>query len=167
MGMLLHKVFGIAISAIGNRAYGAGVDKGYPAWLYSKYLATILITFGIVLTAPELYATWAPIIALLVFAFRVWGTGKSFLAVEANEAKLHDAVVRSLYAIPLGLFLASVDYWHTGDVAGHMIGVVLVPSIGIAYAIFGYFWPAKATELAELFGGAYLALIAALRNCTA
>jgi hypothetical protein len=157
-------IFGLLVSAIGNRQWGAGIDKGYPAWLYSKYLAVVTMTLGIIITAPEIYALWSPAIAALVLLFRVKGTGASFLATEKDTAALHDAVVRGMYAAPLGLLLAGIAYWHDGDVAGHLIGVVLTPAIGLAYYIFGRIWPAKATELAELFGGAYLALMAALRR---
>lgn len=158
----MKHLLAILLGALGNRQWGAGVDEGYPKWLYSKYLATALMTYAIVLLNPASYGEWSPVIALFVFAFRVEGTGDNWLAVEADAHVLHAAVVRAAAALPLGILLTYLDYRHTHLVyAWHLIASAGFPLLGLSYYVAGKLWPVKATELAELFDGGYLVSMAA------
>ena len=158
----METLFGIVLGAIGNRCWGAGVDTGYPKWLYSKWLAAAIMAYAIVLANPASYAVWFPAIYLGVLAFRLDGTGDSFLAAQVNKSGLHAAVVRAALVLPLGALLTYLDYRHTGHVGvQHLIASACFPLLGLSYYVAGNLWPSKGTELAELFDGGYLVLMAA------
>lgn len=155
-------LFGIVLGAIGNRCWGADVDVGYPRWLYSKWLAAAIMAYAIVLINPASYAEWFPLVYLGVLVFRLDGTGDSFLAAQVAKSGLHAAVVRAALVLPLGGLLAYLDYRHTGRIGvQHLIASACFPLLGLSYYVAGKLWPSKATEIAELFDGGYLVLMAA------
>jgi hypothetical protein len=173
---LTRKALGIAITAIGNRQWGAGpmpTDKiKWPLWLYSKWLAALLMTVGITLTNPTSYAThdlatWWHTLAIyaLVVGFRIWGTGETFLALESRTGALLGSIVRAAEILPLAALLAYLDYLVTGHVGvWHVVSFFGFPFLAFTYWVAGKAWPVKATEIAESLDGAYIALMGASQS---
>lgn len=134
----------MAMCALGNRCWGA---DGLPRWL-----AVLMMTYGLVLAHPHMWAR-SPLIAVWVYVFRIFATGETWLAAARGE-HIPESMLRSAAIIPLALLLYTLDGhpWH-------LMAGALFPVITLIYCLCGQQKQVEPIALAELLTGAWLALI--------
>lgn len=138
MALILF-LLGMAIGALGNRAWGA---EGYPRWL-----GVALMTLGCIMVNPSLLLFF-PVVAGLIYFFRFWETGETWLAATAGR-NIWAAMGRGATIIPLVLFA------HLLTGSSVLVGLFF-PIIALFYYAAGKIYPKKCGEIGELLAGAYL-----------
>lgn len=137
----------IALTAIGNRTWGAGVSWA-PSWL-----GAVIMAIGLWIGSD--YPPFAiPALFAGVFFWRAWPIG-AFLDMEGNAISWAAAYERNLAIIPLiamcAEFQASLLPLVTGTVA-----FALIP---VAYYLSGKQTKYDATAIAEMVSGALIGLL--------
>lgn len=131
----------LTLGALGNRCWG---------WEHGdRAVGVFLMTAGIVMANPEL-SLWAPVIAGIVWFFRFWGTGESWLAFQDGRNRMK-AILRGAAILPLGAFLTLItgEWWHVAVALGF-------PLIAFIYHFCGKMKLKDPTVWAEILTGAYL-----------
>lgn len=144
MTLIVLTGLALALGALGNRCWG---------WEHgSRAVGVFLITSGVVLINPTL-AMYAPVMAALVWLFRVKGTGETWLAFQAGRNRM-EAIARGAFILPLGAFFT----YMTGSPVNFALALCF-PVIAFFYYAFGKTKLADPTKYAELAAGAYVVLI--------
>lgn len=135
----------LTMGAYGNREWGS--DTG------SRAFGVFLMASGITMLQPEL-APFLPLFAVLVWFFRVWGTGETWLAIQQGRNALR-AVIRGLAILPLAIILSllTLEWWHFA------IGLCF-PVIALIYYVCGKSRISDPTAWAERLTGAFLVSVA-------
>jgi hypothetical protein len=135
----------LLISALGNRAWG---EKGQ-----SRAVGVAMMTLALIIANPKL-TLWSPALFALIWFFRVFETGETWLANTAGR-NMWFGIFRGALIAPLAILISYVtkDNWPLYVALGF-------PLPALAYYLAGKVWPPKCTELGELFTGAYLACLA-------
>lgn len=132
----------LAIGALGNRSWG---DKDG-----NRYIGIVMITFAAVWANLAL-VYWFPVMYALYFAFRMPGTGKTFLAACRGE-NISGAIVRASMAQFIGIAATLID-----NNPCHLYVALAFPVIVFFYWFGGQVWRGtRAGEIGELLTGAYL-----------
>lgn len=138
MGLIMHILLGMVLSALGNRGWGsAGV---------SKWAGVLLMTFGCVIANPAL-AIWSPVVFGLIVFFRIFASAPWLDAT--GGVNIWAAIGRSTTILPLVLLA------HILTGSSLMMGLFF-PVIALFYYVAGKVYPPLCVELAELLTGGYL-----------
>lgn len=152
--MLSHVFLGMALAAIGSRCWGAAEEKVFGITVGTRPQGVLLMTIGCVIAAPQ-FALWSPLLFGLIWLFRLFETGETWLAFQRGRNRTL-ALLRSW---PLWLIAAVFTLIDEQD--GRMIVAMLFPLTAYAYRWGGMIDMKNGAEIGELFLGAFIALLAA------
>ena len=137
----------IALTAIGNRTWGAGVSWA-PHWL-----GALIMTMGLWIGSG--YSLIAiPVLFSCVLFWRAWPIGP-FLNMEGNAISWSQAYLRNLVIIPLIFVCCTFD----ASLLPLVMGAIAFALIPVVYYLSGKQTKYDATAIAEMVSGALMGLL--------